>query len=166
MPKPTPYVYCWNGDWRFPFCRDVAHNVSTMVRTQRVAPYRNIQTMDIDHCLTVQQDLEGAKFTRAADKTLTQRLLYVSSPAFHPSGASVRTTVQKYDFFGIATRLCFFFRTPLHKKCTESVAWFIRNYVIFGGYGWTIIDSISVTIFFFVFRINYPKKMYFCNRKK
>ena len=31
-------------------------------------------TMDIDHCLTVQQDVELARFEQAADKTLTQRL--------------------------------------------------------------------------------------------
>ena len=77
--------------------------------------------MDIDHCLTVQQDLEGAKFTRAADKTLTQRLLYVLSPAFRPSGASERTTVQKYEFLELQGDVFFFFRTPSHQKNVPKV---------------------------------------------
>ena len=83
--------------------------------------YRIYKTMDIDNCLTLRMLSEFARFTRAADKTLTQRLLYVSSPAFRPSGASVRTTVQKYDFFGIATRRFFFFRTPSHQKNVPRV---------------------------------------------
>ena len=52
--------------------------------------------MDIEHCLTVQQDNEVAKFTRAADKTLTQRLLYKSATRPQTRQGFGRLTMQKY----------------------------------------------------------------------
>ena len=52
--------------------------------------------MDIEHCLTVQQVIEVAKFTRAADKTLTQRLLSMSDVRLLSIRTLERTTWQKY----------------------------------------------------------------------
>ena len=77
------------------------------------------KTMGIGHCLIVWA-LLNLRDSSAADKTLTQRLLYVLSPAFRPSGASERTTVQKYEFLELQGDV-FFFRTPSHQKNVPRV---------------------------------------------
>ena len=79
------------------------------------------KTMGIGHCLTLRK-IWIYQIRSAADKTLTQRLLYVLPPAFRPSGASVRTTVQKYEFLELQGDVFFFFQdTFAPKKCTESI---------------------------------------------
>ena len=56
--------------------------------------------MGIEHCLTMRMDDEFAKFTRAADKTLTQRLFNMSVARLPPVRTSERTTRQRYEING------------------------------------------------------------------
>ena len=54
--------------------------------------------MDIGHCLIVRK-IRICEVQAAADKTLTQRLLYVSSPVQIPVKDFGCLTMQKYIFF-------------------------------------------------------------------
>ena len=54
--------------------------------------------MDIEHCLTVRK-IRSCEVQAAADKTLTQRLLYMFVVCLPPVRTSVRTTAAKLAIF-------------------------------------------------------------------
>ena len=69
--------------------------------------------MDIEHCLTVRMDVELARFEQAADKTLTQRLLYIClSPAFRPSGFGTNNGAKLIFFLQYHDHLLKKIRSP------------------------------------------------------